>query len=266
MMGLPAEFLQGCSLLDVFRRRKVVGSVRRRLPEGFFERLVADARTGISNTKILEPPNGRALRIVDQPMADGGWVADAEDITEMRKAEAQIAYLAHHDPLTDLPNRVLFREQMEQAPRRVQRGEQLAVLCLDLDHFKDVDNSLGHPIGDDLLKAVARRLGECVRDTDTIARLGGDEFAIVQVGTHHQPAEASLLAGRIVDILSTPYDLNGHQVVIGTSIGVSIAPADGHDPDQLLKNADMALYRTSSTAWTGVRGRCSTTSPNVPLG
>jgi diguanylate cyclase (GGDEF)-like protein len=148
--------------------------------------------------------------------------------------------------LTDLPNRRLFLEQMEQSLRRVQRGEQLAVLCLDLDHFKVVNDSLGHPIGDQLLKAVALRLGECIRDTDAVARLGGDEFAIVQVGTHNQPTEATTLASRIVDVLRAPYDLNGHQVVIGVSIGVSVAPTDSSDPDDLMKNADMALYRAKA--------------------
>ena len=129
---------------------------------------------------------------------------------------------------------------------RVRRDQQIAVLCLDLDHFKDINDALGHPTGDDLLKAVAERLGQAIRETDTLARLGGDEFAIVQVEANDQPAQSAALASRLVDVISAPYDINGHHVVIGTSIGVSIAPTDGTEPDQLLKNADMALYRAKA--------------------
>ena len=179
-------------------------------------------------------------------MEGGGWVATYEDITEWRNAQAQIAHMARHDPLTDLPNRTMFGEAMEQALRRVARNHQVAVLCLDLDHFKDVNDSLGHPIGDDLLKAVGQRIDECIRETDTLARLGGDEFAVLQVETHDQPPDPAALASRLVDVLSVPYEISGHQVVIGVSIGVSVAPADSTDPNQLLKNADMALYRAKA--------------------
>jgi diguanylate cyclase (GGDEF)-like protein len=201
---------------------------------------------GKSVVKVMKSSKGRALRVVDQPMAGGGWVATYEDITEICEAEAQISHMARHDPLTDLPNRTLFREQMEHALSSVRRNEQLAVLFFDLDHFKEVNDSFGHSVGDDLLKTVALRLRECVRGSDTIARLGGDEFAVVQVGTHSQPTEAAILASRIVDVIGAPYDLEDHRVVIGASVGVSIAPTDSSDPDQLMKNADMALYRAKA--------------------
>jgi diguanylate cyclase (GGDEF)-like protein len=136
----------------------------------------------------------------------------------------------------------LFREQLEQALSHATRKEQVAVLCIDLDHFKDVNDSLGHPVGDDLLKAVASRLGDCVRKSDTVARLGGDEFAIVQVGNESQPSAASALGTRLVESIGAPYEIQGHQVIIGASIGISVAPNDGSEPDQLLKNADMGLY------------------------
>ena len=113
-------------------------------------------------------------------MKGGGWVATFEDITEWEQAQEQISHMARHDALTNLPNRTLFREQLEQALRLVKRSDQLAVFCLDLDHFKEINDSLGHPIGDALLMQVAHRLGECVTENDTVARLGGDEFAIVQ--------------------------------------------------------------------------------------
>jgi diguanylate cyclase (GGDEF)-like protein len=162
--------------------------------------------------------------------------------SERARAEAQIAHMAHHDALTGLPNRVSFRKGMEAALARMKRGQSHAILCLDLDRFKGVNDTLGHPIGDALLQAVAERLRECVRETDSIARLGGDEFAVVQIG-ENQPVGSTTLARRIIEALSAPYEIEGHQVVIGASVGISVAPNDGDDPDQLLKNADMALYR-----------------------
>jgi diguanylate cyclase (GGDEF)-like protein len=174
-------------------------------------------------------------------MTDGGLVVTFEDITENRRAMDKISYMAHHDALTDLPNRILFYEKMEEficAPQ----GGTFAVLSLDLDHFKSVNDTLGHPIGDELLRAVAGRMRGCVRETDIVARLGGDEFAIVQV-KFEQPADAALLATRLIDAVGAPYQLDGHQVIVGTSIGIAIAPSDGMDPDQLVKNADLALYR-----------------------
>jgi diguanylate cyclase (GGDEF)-like protein/PAS domain S-box-containing protein len=244
-MGLSASSLQGKSLLDLFKHRKETGEFTGN-PEEFFARVVAEAREGKSSTKVMETKAGRALRVVDQSMPGGGWVATFEDITEWRKAQAQIAHMARHDALTDLPNRVLFREQLEHALRRVGRDEQVATLCLDLDHFKDVNDTLGHPVGDALLIAVAQRLKDCVREGDTVSRLGGDEFAIVQVGKNVQASEAAALAGRLVERLGEPFEIEGHQVVVGTSVGISIAPMDTTDPDQLLKNADMALYRAKA--------------------
>jgi diguanylate cyclase (GGDEF)-like protein len=187
--------------------------------------------------------SGRSLRVVDQPMKGGGWVATFEDITEWQAAQEQISHMARHDALTNLPNRTLFREQLEKALRLAKRNDQLAVLCLDLDHFKDINDSLGHPVGDALLKEVARRLGECITDHDTVARLGGDEFAIVQFCTDCEPSAVALLASHVVEKVSEPYEIAGHQLVIGVSIGISLAPEDGKNPDELLKKADLALYR-----------------------
>jgi len=167
------------------------------------------------------------------------------DVTQRRRAEARVNHMARHDALTNLPNRVLFREKMEDALVRVSRGENLAVLCLDLDHFKSVNDTLGHSIGDALLRAVSGRLMQCLRDTDTVSRFGGDEFAIIQEPIE-QPQDASALARRIIEAIAAPYDIDGHQMVIGTSIGIAIAPGDGIKSDELLKNADLALYRAKS--------------------
>jgi diguanylate cyclase (GGDEF)-like protein/PAS domain S-box-containing protein len=245
MMGLSAAWLKSRSLLDLLKERQASGEFAGD-PEQVFARMTAEAREGKSSTNILETVAGRALRVVDQPMQGGGWVATFEDITEWREAQAQIWHMARHDALTNLPNRKLFREQLEHALRRLTRNEQVAVFCVDLDHFKDVNDSLGHPIGDDLLKEVARRLCECIREGDTVSRLGGDEFAIVQVGGELQVSEVSALASRLIEVVGAPYIIQGHQVTIGISIGISVAPEDGSDPDQLLKKADMALYRAKA--------------------
>lgn len=245
MMELSAAALKGQSLLDLLKQRKASGKFSGE-PEEFFERVMANVLAGTSSTKIIESPSGITLRVMEQPMEGGGWVATFEDITEWRKAQAQISHMAHHDALTDLPNRTLFRNQLEQALRRAKRDEQIAVFFLDLDHFKDINDSLGHPIGDSLLKEVAIRLLGCVRDGDTVARLGGDEFAVVQVCSESQTAGASSLADRLVDAIGAPYFIQGHQLLIGVSVGISLAPTDGRDPDQLLKNADLALYRAKS--------------------
>jgi diguanylate cyclase (GGDEF)-like protein/PAS domain S-box-containing protein len=165
------------------------------------------------------------------------------DVTEKRQAEARIAHMALHDALTGLPNRVLFHERLDEALSRVRRDrEKLAVLYLDLDQFKNVNDGLGHPAGDKLLVAVAERLLTCLRVSDTVARFGGDEFAVLQIG-FAGPHEASALAERIVTLLSEPYDIDGQQVVIGASVGIALAPADGETAEQLLGNADMALYQ-----------------------
>ena len=210
-----------------------------------FSITVAERANEIANLKACmftqNLSDGRVISIHHQPMADGGWVSVHEDITDRRRAEAQIAHMARHDVLTNLPNRVLLREHLEQAIARMRRGEGFAVLCLDLDRFKNVNDTLGHPIGDALLKAVAGRLRHCVGDGDMVARLGGDEFAIVQAGIE-RPEDSSALATRILERVSEPYEIEGNHVVVGTSIGIALAPSDGTDPDQLLKNADMALY------------------------
>jgi diguanylate cyclase (GGDEF)-like protein len=162
-------------------------------------------------------------------------------VTERRRSEQQVAHLAHHDPLTDLPNRTLLRERLVHELKRVKRGESIAVLALDLDYFKTINDTLGHPIGDELLKLVADRLRSSTRDPDTVARLGGDEFAIIMTQLH-KPLDATILARRIRESVSRPFHVDGHQIVTDISIGISVAPEDGTEPDVLLKNADMALY------------------------
>ena len=211
------------------------------------QEIVAEKRRFWSNreraVRLRELSDGRVISVMHEPIVNGGWLTTYEDITDRRKAEAKIAYMARYDMLTELPNRSFFREEMEHSLRQIHRDKALAVLCLDLDYFKRVNDALGHPIGDALLKQVAQRLSACVRKTDVVARLGGDEFAIIQASGDTQPQEASALASRLIEAVSAPYLIEGFQVVVGLSIGIAIAPADGNDADQLLKSADMALYR-----------------------
>jgi len=244
IFGLPAErVVAGCSFRDVLEIMHAAGH----LPLGMgadvmFATWSARLATRRGGSMMLTIGGGRMVAISYEPTDEGGWVATYDDVTERQRIEKQAVFLARHDALTRLPNRVLFHERVEQALAQVGRGARVAVLCLDLDRFKAVNDTLGHPIGDSLLQAVADRLQACVREVDTVARLGGDEFAVVQVGLE-SPADAELLARRLVDAISQPYDLDGHHVSIGTSVGVTLAPNDGTHPDTLLKNADMALYR-----------------------
>ena len=211
-----------------------------------YEQFDAEIRSLIKRNKggqvVYERTDGRTFNALAAPMANGGFVVTIEDITEQRQIEAKISYMAHHDALTGLANRTVFYEEMEQLLARAPHGGSFAVLSLDLDHFKSVNDMLGHPIGDKLLQAAAKRMRGCIRDADIAARLGGDEFAVLQA-SFKRPADATMLATRLIDAVSAPYDLDGHQVVVGASIGISIAPADGVTPDQLMKNADLALYR-----------------------
>ncbi len=199
--------------------------------------------------RIVQP--GGAVRwvhreselVLDQHGVAVRWIGTYRDVTEAYKAEARIAHMAHHDALTDLPNRVLFHERLEEALFCVRRDEEkLAVLYLDLDKFKTVNDTLGHAAGDKMLVAVGEPLRTYVRDCDMAARFGGDEFAVLQIGLAG-PHEAGALADRIVTLLSEPYDIEGQQVVIGASAGIALAPADGETSEQLLGNADIALYR-----------------------
>ena len=194
-------------------------------------------------------PNGTVLEIRTVPLESGGAVRTYTDVTERHRAIERIEHMAHHDALTGLANRVLFLRDVEQAIARLQRrGEPFSVLLLDLDRFKAVNDSRGHNVGDDLIRAVAERFAGCVRTVDTVARFGGDEFAVLQtLSPDDDPAAAAgALADRLLEAVRRPYDLDGHQVAIGVSIGIAMAPKDGDDANQLIKNADLALYRAKA--------------------
>ena len=198
-----------------------------------------------SRSLTLSLTDGRLLMLTFRGMPDGRAVMLAEDVTEQRNAAARISHLAHHDSLTDLPNRVQFRERVRDLLLTDGPDASCAILFIDLDEFKQVNDTLGHPCGDELLKVVAIRLKALLGSEHLIARLGGDEFVLVMRRLLN-PRQPAALARDVVETLSQPYEIQGHTIIIGASIGIALAPTDGRDPDVLLKNADMALYRAKS--------------------
>ncbi|MCW6510750.1 sensor domain-containing protein [Lichenifustis flavocetrariae] len=236
-IGKPTEYFfsdgTGVDIRDHDRRALQLdhfGAVIEEKPYAFPGR-----ETRVLNVKKLALPDGEGhVRYL---------LGIAEDITERRRIEKKIAHMAHHDALTDLPNRTLFAAQLEAALAQVRRSRaSAAVLGLDLDDFKAVNDTLGHSGGDELLQLVGRRISDCLRREDLVARLGGDEFAILQVAPT-SAEEASKLAERLVSELTRPFTIMDQEIRIGASVGVAIAPEDGDDPETLLRHADLALYR-----------------------
>jgi diguanylate cyclase (GGDEF)-like protein len=241
----PASVVPGRLMIEVLQNSPLFVRQPNDLPNTVLaEHLAVAARRG-SAVLTQELADGRVVTINHEPMPNGGFVDTFTDVTERRMAEARLAHMALHDPLTNLPNRTSFRQRLEEALHRTARGEPCAVLCVDLDQFKGVNDTLGHPVGDALLQCVTERMRAIMRRTDTVARLGGDEFAIVQ-SKIDQPGDTTILATRLLREFSAPFHVAGHHVVIGISIGIAIAPQDGADPDLLLKSADIALYQAKS--------------------
>jgi diguanylate cyclase (GGDEF)-like protein/PAS domain S-box-containing protein len=238
----PDEVKPGTHLRDILARRMANGDLDGKDPDTVMRWVLSRMSATGESQYTTRLNDGRYIVVSSKPMVNGYTVTTHQDITEQRRSEAKIVHMALHDALTGLPNRVLFNQRLELALSRARRGDIVAAHLLDLDHFKNVNDTLGHPSGDQLLKLVTERLRRLVRETDTIARMGGDEFAILQVGVP-QVADAAALARRIIDTVSEPYEIDSQQVVIGTSVGIAIGPGDGGTPDQLMRNADLALYR-----------------------
>jgi diguanylate cyclase (GGDEF)-like protein len=254
LFGIDASaFSPGLPTNHIFARMRESGGLPAEVVENIYlkQRGLADARQ--SATFVVTGDDCQSISISQRPIADGGWIATYEDVSEQRRAEEHIRFAAHHDALTKLPNRVLFRIRLDEMIGNLPyRDTGLALLYLDLDRFKHVNDTLGHPIGDALLEAAGRRLLSCLRSCDIVARLGGDEFAIAYVSAD-LPAAAGQLGQRIINALSTPYNLAGHTVIVGASIGIALAGTGQMNADTLLKNADMALYQAKSKG----RGVCS---------
>ena len=259
-----ANMVQGLCLFDGDRRLTIAN---RRFTEMFgaprigagIVEIVTDARyaalfrtveAGQPDSFSCDLPDGREIAVSRRAIESGGWVVTYEDVSERRAIEARIAHMARHDLLTGLPNRLLFGEHLRQALLRIGQtgagivpsGGAIAVLLLDLDRFKLVNDTLGHPMGDRLLCLVTERLRAAVHDRDLVARLDGDEFAVVQEGGA-QPQDATMLGQRIIDALAEPFDLDGQAVLIGASLGVTLCDDAQSDPGKLLKSAGLALHR-----------------------
>ena len=246
MYGLSPDIVKpGCTLSELLKQRVAAGAFFAIDSEQYISELVAAAQQGTSVRKLTTLRDGRIISIINRPVLGGGWVATHEDVTELRRAEERIAHAAHHDALTDLANRTQFGEQLDQALKRVGRGEHFAVLYLDLDNFKFINDTFGHLCGDELLKSVAGRLQNCVRDLDALARLGGDEFGIIQAAVE-QPSDVAYLAARIQEAFKEQYDIAGHRLIVEASIGIAMSPDNGVVAEQLLKNADLAMYQAKA--------------------
>jgi diguanylate cyclase (GGDEF)-like protein/PAS domain S-box-containing protein len=253
MLDLPQRDLLGQTVFDIYRAKDaelIDKSDREFLRENVavssneyeVETPMRGLRTHVTNRIVIRDAQGDAKYLV----------VVIDDVTDRKQSERQISFMAHHDALTGLANRAAVAQKIEEAAaRQRRRGEPFSILLLDLDRFKQVNDTLGHPAGDALLQEVASRLNALLRETDVLARLGGDEFVIIQTGENNQRQPASALADRLIKIIAEPFNISDNEVTIGASIGIALAPEHATNPDDLLKMADMALYRAKSSGRNG---------------
>ncbi len=248
LYNFPPEFVKrGLPFKEVIDYLVATGAIKEQP-----DRYIARRAEQLESAKIFSAQfvldDGRTIAVINHAMANGGWVSTHEDITDRKNSEIRIEQLAHFDGLTGLANRNLFKERLEAALSRNRRlGTEFAVFLLDLDRFKAVNDTLGHQAGDKLLKGVAQRIKATCGEADIAARLGGDEFAVIaRPGNGNLLHRAAFLAARLIEAISAPDEIAGRPVVVGCSIGVALVPAHGERIDEILRNADLALYRSKS--------------------
>jgi diguanylate cyclase (GGDEF)-like protein len=244
LYGLPADLTKPMTPLDKVIEHHSEGSKAMAKLKRLIRRLRKTSTHNHSSGEITLP-DGRVINVHCRTLPDGGWVATHEDITERRRTEERITYLANFDALTGLSNRAQFNEQLSRLVAYLDRGHRFALHAVDLDRFKEVNDTLGHAAGDEILRQVAARLRDAVRTGEVVTRLGGDEFAILQFPLE-RPEEASALAARIVKLLAKPFIIDGRTVEIGASVGIALAPSDTSDAAELMQKSDLALYRAKT--------------------
>jgi diguanylate cyclase (GGDEF)-like protein len=241
----PTSVIPGMSLWQIVDLRAAAGSGPAMPASDYIARFDAIQATDRPTDTIVELTNGRTIAIQHHPLPNSEWVSTHEDITDRRRAEAQLDYLAHHDALTGLPNGTMFDDRLRQALAFSGNGLESAVLCIDLNRVGVVNETFGRSAGDGLLQNVASRLKTCVREIDLVARLGGKEFAVLLVGVT-QTDDAEGLAQRIVGVLGEPFELDGESVIVSPSVGIALSPHDGKTSSELVKNAEIALSRAKA--------------------
>jgi len=248
MFGLPADCLvAGRDFREFVRMAVETGYLDGQDVDEVYDIVMALVRRRKPVTYDRQLSDGRVLRVAYRPLDDGGWLATYQDVTEHRQTQAQVAFMQRHDPLTRLANRAVFQDRLREALARVR---DVAVLIIDLDRFKQINDTLGSAAGDTLLQFVAGRLNNCFRQSDTVARLGSDEFAVMLVPGSREAAAAA--ARHVLGVLNARFEIGGREVAISASIGAAVAPADGDDADSMLRNADLALHAAKADG----RGIC----------
>jgi diguanylate cyclase (GGDEF)-like protein len=241
----------GTHVAKIIEARIAAGTAVRDDPTAYLNERLALVDAGQTTTVTHQLRNGRVINVTDRPMPDGGWVTTHKDITELHGMQAELRHQAYHDVLTDLPNRNLLYQRLEMSFQTLRGDDSFAVLCLDLDGFKSINDSMGHSSGDRLLRQVAARLRKTIGEADIVGRMGGDEFAVLQSGGTAD--SAATLAKNIVEALRQPFDVDGDAVSVAISVGVALAPRDGRTTDDLLKSGDMALYSVKKDGRGGYR-------------
>jgi diguanylate cyclase (GGDEF)-like protein len=258
LYGLAREDVApGVTLAEILRLSDARIGFQDLEPDAFAAAIERAARDRAPGSATIAFRNGRILSVQRKPLADGGWVATHEDVTERRRAEEKISFLAKHDPLTGLVNRSVLVERLLQVLERPSE-QGFAILFLDLDRFKAVNDSLGHAVGDELLRQVADRMAQTVRARDTVARFGGDEFVVLQTDVRSLE-DVTRLAQRLIEVTAAPYRIGPYEIEVGASVGIEATGDASASPDALIRRADLALYASKSQG----RGVYSVFAPHM---